>query len=413
MKIIKLITPLGMFISLLLTPMAMGEYTNTSPRTEALVKKAHQKNASAMEELGDIYAKGDGVEADRDEAMTWYTLAAQKGSASANEKLWKMEGHSERKIKRIRKKYNEEATHALLAYLYLTHELSNMLDPEQIPPGIKTKPSPAPGYVLPPEYKPAIVKRYLQKGADPTARILIEKINYPLKARGMVLNVFALVARHNDFKTLDSLIAHGCTINNHGEHLIHRTFSEISKGNPKEGARMLQYLQNRGAHFKGIGDWGATWIMECACAGGHKAIEFLISQGVDPNASIENRYIIEGKFRNEMIGDTALLMATRNKDLLSMDVLIKANADLNYIWKGETVLDRALKDTNAVTAPASSYKKELARLKAKAEKCLKNPKTTKHGNATSRTYTKDYNVSHLLKLAGAKTSAELGAPEKN
>ena len=202
---------------------------------------------------------------------------------------------------------------------------------------------------------------------------------------------------------LDLLISYGCTINNHGKHLIHRTFMEMSTGNAKDAARMLQYLQTRGAHFKAITDWGATWIMECACADSHKGIEFLIPQGVDPSACIENRYIINGKYRAATIRDTALLMATRNKNVRSMNALIKGKADLNYIWKGGTVLDKAIKDKGTVSPPAATYKKELARLL----KLSKTPKKTKAGIVTTHTYAKDFSVANLLKLAGAKTAAEL------
>lgn len=399
----KTISTLCIIAAALLAPLASGEYTNTSPATEALVSKAHKMDTQAMEQLGDIYAEGEGVDKDPGEAMNWYTFAAQNGNMSANKKLWKLEGHAARKVKLIEREFDDEATHDLLAYLYLTHQKANILKSEAVPEGIKTKPSSSPGYVMPPEYKPAIVKKYLRKGANPLAYIPIENINYPLGASGMKLNVFALVARHNDFKTLDLLISYGCTINNHGEHLIHRTFNEMSSGNAKEAARMLQYLQSRGAHFKAMTDWGATWIMECACADSHKGIEFLISQGVDPSACIENRYIIAGKFRAATIGDTALLMASRNKNVRSMDALIKGKANLNYIWKGKTVLDSALKDEGVVFPPAASYKKELARLL----ELSKNPKKTKKGIVTKLTHAKDFSVANLLKLAGAKTAAEL------
>ena len=399
----KAIRTLYLIAGVALAPLASGEYTNTTPETEALVSRTHKMDTQAMEQLGDIYARGNGVEKDLDEAMNWYIYAAQNGNMSANKKLWKLEGHAARKVKFIEQEFDDEATHDLLAYLYLTHKKSNMLKPEAVPEGIKTTPSPAPGYVMSPEYKPATVRKYLKKGANPLAHIAIEKINYPLGASGTTLNAFSLIARHNDFKTLDLLISYGCTINTHGKHLMHRTFMEMSAGNAKDAARMLQYLQNRGAHFKAITDWGATWIMECACSDSHKGIEFLISQGVDPSASIENRYIINGKYRADTIGDTALLMATRNKNVRSMNALIKGKADLNYIWKGGTVLDKALKDKGTVSPPAATYKKELARLL----KLSKTPKKTKAGIVTTHTYAKDFSVANLLKLAGAKTAAEL------
>lgn len=226
----KALRTLYLIAGIQLTPLANGEYTNTTPETEALVSRSHKMDTQAMEQLGDIYAKGKGVEKDLDEAMNWYTNAARNGNMSANKKLWKLEGHAARKVKFIEREFDDEATHDLQAYLYLTHK-------------------------------------------------------------------------------------------------------------------------------------------------------FLISQGVDPSASIENRYIINGKYRAATIGDTALLMATRNKNVRSMNALIKGKADLNYIWKGGTVLDKAVKDKGTVSPPAATYRKELARLL----KLSKTPKKTKAGIVTTHT----------------------------
>mgnify|MGYP003294193348 CR=1 FL=1 len=154
----KTISTLCIIAAALLAPLASGEYTNTSPATEALVSKAHKMDTQAMEQLGDIYAEGEGVDKDPGEALNWYTFAAQNGNMSANKKLWKLEGHAARKVKLIEREFDDEATHDLLAYLYLTHQKANILKSEAVPEGIKTKPSSSPGYVMPPEYKPAIVK---------------------------------------------------------------------------------------------------------------------------------------------------------------------------------------------------------------------------------------------------------------
>ena len=83
---------------------ASAAYTNVSPETDALVTKAHKSDIAAMEELGDIYAEGQGVERDKDEAMYWYAQASKLGSETATDKLWEMEGHKKRKVKRIRRK---------------------------------------------------------------------------------------------------------------------------------------------------------------------------------------------------------------------------------------------------------------------------------------------------------------------
>ena len=95
----------------------LAAYDNINSETEALLAKAHKNDTAAMEQLGDIYAQGSGVEQDKDEAMTWYSLANQLGNERAGNKLWKLEGHAKRKVKRVKKshQYNTPCTPSLSA----------------------------------------------------------------------------------------------------------------------------------------------------------------------------------------------------------------------------------------------------------------------------------------------------------
>ena len=83
----------------MVTQQTMAEYTNVSQETKSVLALVHQKDNKAMEKLGDIYAEGQGVEQDLDEAMTWYAMASKYGNNEATDKLWKLEGHAERKVK--------------------------------------------------------------------------------------------------------------------------------------------------------------------------------------------------------------------------------------------------------------------------------------------------------------------------
>lgn len=395
---------------------ASAEYTNVSPETDALIAKAHKKDSKALEELGDIYAEGTGVTQDKDEAMRWYALASQLGNESANDKLWEMEGHAKRNVKRIKrsKGYDKQATHDLCTYLYLTTSgtKGRLFEPDAVPKGIKTQPA-AMGKVTIGEYKPAIVARYLNKGADPRASVRIEDIDRPLGATGRVLNPFAMISKMHDLRTLDQLIAHGCCINQHGNTLVHHAFSELDRGNARKAKKTLKFLAERGLNLNMRSNWSSTRLIDCACVDFAKGVTYLADKGLDPDAELELRYMIESKVRGFAVGDRALGMAVRNKKIYTIDALIKAGAEINYIYRGKTVLDEALAAPGVKNESASSYEEEFKRLETIAYGTIKERKEP--GAETRRSFpnTNNINVAHLLKLAGAKTAAEMGHNPKN
>ena len=51
---------------------------------EQLRKAATQGDTSAQINLGDMYAKGEGVSKDLQEAMKWYLMAAEQGHAKCS-----------------------------------------------------------------------------------------------------------------------------------------------------------------------------------------------------------------------------------------------------------------------------------------------------------------------------------------
>ena len=57
------------------------------PIIEKLLQSAEQGDPKAQYELGLMYAKGDGVPEDYQEAVKWYRKAAEQGQASAQSKL--------------------------------------------------------------------------------------------------------------------------------------------------------------------------------------------------------------------------------------------------------------------------------------------------------------------------------------
>ncbi len=387
-------------------------YTNVSPETDALVAKAHKSDIAAMEELGDIYAKGQGVEQDKDEAMYWYAQASKLGSDPATDKLWEMEGHKKRKVKRIRRKrgYSKEATQDLCTYLFLTTvKGSNSLHlPAAVPKGIKTSPGPG-GRVTIDEYKPAIVRQYLKKGADPRVCIDVAEIDRPLGAMGMKLSPFAMISRKHDLKTLDTLIAHGCCINQHGDVLVQEMFCQMDRGDAKLAKKLLKYLTERGLNLNMRTDWSSCRLIDCACSDYAKGVTYLAEQGLNPDSELENRYILSARLRGKANGDRALGMAVRNKRIYTIDALLKAKAELNYVWKGKTVLDEALAAPGQKVTTSTTYEEEFERLETIAFGTPQERREDIEGRRRSFPNTNNINVAHLLRLAGAKTAAELGA----
>lgn len=413
----KLLHVLALGTSLILsTPLFSAEYANVSPETDALIPKAHQNDSAAMEKLGDIYAEGSGVTKDRDEAMRWYALASQLGNESANDKLWEMEGHAKRKVKRIKRVqgYDKQATHDLCTYLYLTTSgnKNSLYSPDAVPKGIKTYPA-SMGKVMIDEYKPAIVKRYLKKGADPRVAVKIEDIKRPLGGTGHLLKPFAMISKMQDLKTLDLLIAHGCCINQHGNALVHHAFHELDRGDARQAKKLLKFLSDRGLNLNMRTNWSSTRLIDCACVDFAKGVTYLSKKGLDPNAELELRYLLDGKIRNFAVGDRALGMAVRNKKIYTIDALLKAGAEINYIYRGKTVLDEALAAPGQEDASAPTYEEEFQRLETIAYGTAKERKQPGADTRRSFPKTNDISVAHLLRLAGAKTAAELGHTPAN
>lgn len=394
---------------------AWAEYTNISQETKSTLALVHKKDNKAMEKLGDIYAEGQGVEQDLDEAMTWYAMASKYGNNEATDKLWKLEGHAERKVKRVKKshKYNKQATHDLCAYLFLTTQkgTSSLLPPAAVPEGIKTTPASG-GLVTIEEYKPAVVMRYLKKGADPRVAIRIEDIDRPLGGTGHILSPYAMVSRKHDFKSLEAFLTHGCCINQHGNALLAEAFCQLDRGDAKIAKKILKYLTERGLNLNIRSDWSSTRLIDCACVDYAKGVTYLVQKGQSPDAELDPRYILEARLRNASAGDRSLGMAVRNKQLYTINALIKAKADINYVRKGKTVLDEALAASGEKIEKSKTYEEEFKRLEAIAfgdfKPSKKSPlKLHRIGN------TNNINVAHLLRLAGAKTAAELGETAGN
>lgn len=387
-------------------------YENVNSETETLLAKAHKNDASAMEQLGDIYAQGTGVQQDKDEAMIWYALASQLGNEKANNKLWKLEGHAERKVKQVKKshKYNTKATHDLCAYLYLTADKANsLLPPEAIPDGVKSTPA-SNGKVTIEPYNPATVRKLLKKGADPRVSIPVEDINRPLGATGLSISPFAMVARQDDLKTLDLFITHGCCINQHGNALVQRAFRLLERDDAKTAKKLLKYLTERGLNLNMRSNWSSTRLIDCACVDDAKGVAYLAKQGLSPDAELESRYLLVERIRRQSTGDRALGMAVRNIQIYTIDALIKAKADLNYIWKGKTVLDSAIAQQGDQPQSTKTYKEEFKRLESLI---YGNRKSPKGSSLHYRDMPKKNGISvvHLLRLAGAKTAAELNQGE--
>lgn len=381
--------------------MALAVYENNSDKTTQLVQSAYENpRAEQLEQLGDIYASGDGVQKDIAEAITWYCFAMQEGSSTATEKLWKLENSLRKKpIKRLRpgKAYNDKATLDLCRYLYIVNKGDHALVPKEIvPQGIKAEAAAATGFVNPPAYNPAIVRKYLSAGADPNAKPTLGDPQNP-QTKG---DPKAAVIRQRDYKTFDFMIAHGACVNDANNSLLARGLNDINSHGKSQGKptdKTLSYLLARGASLKNKGNWGNNLLMLCVAGNDNPdGINFLVAKGADVNEEIEARYLPLCNRKKLVLGTRTILMAVLNRNVRAIDALIKAGADLNYLHEGKTMLDYALKAQWEDEQKESSYEKELARLlKEKAKGSMA-----------------EASVAHLLRLAGAKKAADLiDAPE--
>ncbi len=392
------------FVIAMLASMALAKYENNSSETLKLVQEVNQNpSAEQLEKLGDIYAQGEGVEEDKAEAITWYCFAIRQGSATAAEKLWKIENSMRAKpIKRMRqgKAFNDQATLNLHRYLYLASNQKNtLLSKKLVPQGVKVETYPHdPNLVYAPAYNPALVRKFLSQGADPNAAPNLGDPQNP----GKKGNARTIVIKKRDYKTFDFMIAHGACVNDSNNSLLCRGLIDIDpdsrslEGKPTN--KTLLYLISRGANLKNKGFWGNNLLMSCvAGVDNPNGINFLIAKGADANEEIESRYLPVCDKKKMVMGTRVLLMAVLNRNVKAIDALAKAGADLNYLSNGKTMLDYALRSSYKDDQSETSYEKELNRL------IKENPETAMANSS----------VAHLLRLAGAKKASELhGAPRQ-
>jgi len=379
---------------------AFAKYGNNSVETLRLVKEALQDpDPAKLERLGDIYAKGENVQKNATEAITWYCYAMQMGSKTAARKLWNEEDKLRArpfKNPKIRKKYNDAATRDLCRYLYLVQEpLGALLEMDLFPEGIKAIESPhVPGMAIPPKYNAAIVRKYINKGADPNASL--ESLD-PRNPTSSNIDIRFSIIKQKDFKTFDYLIMRGACVNSCHNSLLFLALGDMdahaSRNRGKGTDKTMKYLLSRGASLKNKGSWGENLFMNCLAANDNAhGINFLFSQELDPDEEIEERYlpITAKKKRKDLIGLRALWMAVGNRNVRGLDALIKGGADIHYKHKGKSMLDIALETCRAEDIQTeTTYDKELARLLSRLNAAISSD-----------------NVAHLLRLAGVKRASQ-------
>lgn len=409
---------------------AHAKYENNNEETLQLVQSAlNEKSAQAMARLGDIYAKGLGVQKDRTEAITWYGYAAECGDAEAREKLWDIEqGMRKKPISRARKgkAYNDKATLELCRYLYIAGKTGNNIEPEQVPEGMKLVATGS-GAFKAPEYDGAIVRKYLSQGADPNASVPYEKLPGSRSFGGSVSPIL-LVANQRDIKTLDAMIAHGMCVNDAHLGLAARALMLMDEedriGGKAPSPKLLQYALSRGADLNIRSDWGSTMAMSCVAASDNaEGIACLAGMRHDFETMVEERYtaLVEKNKRKIVIGACVMEMAVLNCNVRAVDALIKSGYDLNVILNGKTALDWALQSEYPEEKGADTYEKELARImKAASSSTHEMTVFKKNGRKTTKKVkvntvgsvlgaNKRKNIAHLLRLAGAKTAEEMKA----
>lgn len=379
---------------------AFAKYGNNSDETLQLVKEALQDpDPAKLERLGDIYAKGENVGKDATEAITWYCYAMKMGSKTAARKLWDEEDKLRArplKTPKIRKEYNDEATRDLCRYLYLVQKSpESLLDMDLYPEGIKAVESPrVPGMANPPKYNASIVRKYINKGADPNASL---KSLDPRNPTSSNIDIRFSIIKQKDFKTFDYLIIRGACVNSCYNGPLFLALGDMDayakRNNGKCTDKTMKYLLSRGASLKNKGSWGENPFMNCLGSNDNaQGINFLFRQGLDPDEEIEERYlaITDKKKRKDLIGLRALWMAVGNRNVRGLDALIKGGADIHYKHKGKSMLDIALETCQAEDIQTeTSYEKELARLLRRLNAAISSD-----------------NVAHLLRLAGVGSTSQ-------
>lgn len=410
-------------------PLVQAKYDNNNEETLLLVQRAlNEKSVQAMVRLGDIYAQGLRVSADRTEAITWYSYAVECGDEEAREKLWELEqGMRKKPISRARKgkPYNEKATLELCRYLYIATS-TNLVAAGQVPEGMKLEPAVG-GKFKAPKYDGAVVRKYIAQGADPNASVPYEKLPACRSFGGKVSPKF-LVTRQSDIKTLDFMIAHGMCVNDANLGVAANALAQLNAENKSDASqsspKMLQYALSRGADLNIRSFWGSTMAMSCtAGVDNAEGISYLASKNHDFETMVEERYValVENPKRKSVLGACTMEMAVLNCNVRVVDALIRSGYDLNVILNGKTALDWAMKSGEPEEDGADTYEKELARIlkaggtrtdemtvfKKNGRKTTKKTKTSTVGTVFGAN--KKKNLVHLLRLAGAKTAEEMKA----
>lgn len=371
--------------------LAFAAYQNDSEETKELLKRTHAEDVEAMEKMGDIYRDGQGVTADKTEAMNWYAFAAERGSKTAHRKLWALERNAKKAPKA--KKYNDEATRLLCSYLHIANKNTSgksLIEAGILPESMVGKSLNSGKMVYAPTYNAAEVRKLLKKGADPTASIPVEELNIG-KDRGSTVKVLYEVLKAEDYKTAEYLLSQGAVIHEGATDILDLALARMQDRDGKPGSdKMIKFLLAHGGDLKLHSDWGSTLLMDASIHARLNAAKFLIENGAAVDDALDKRYIVLGEKKMKTIWpETALWMAARNQNIEMVDFLLKSGADPNFTVNGESLLTDLLRRFKGTEAETTTYDEELSRLKSSARTSALNP--VLKGDVT-----------HLIRLSGGK-----------
>lgn len=400
----KLLHSLAFFSFLSLSWLHAAPYDNDSDETRSLLKITVKGDVTAMEQMGDIYSEGRGVQVDKNEAMNWYGFAAKRGSKTALKKLWKLETKSKKELKDM--EYDEEATKQLCVYLYYAGG-NSLMDEGALPKellGKNATPSKTtPGTIPSPPYNAAIVRKLIKKGADPNAYIPAEDL--PIKRTGTKINPFRFLLLKNDTKTAEFFITQGAVLHLGGNDLGTLAVNQMNNADEKKNQeKPMKFLLAHGYNLNAHSDWGSSLLMDCAIFGYTKGAKFLLERGADVNEAITSRYTLTEKSARDCVGETALSLAASNRQVDMVDLLLRHGADPNIIVRGQSLLDHIISSQGEPSSSSTTYEEELARLRRNSAK--ENPVIINKKKPDPMQQPRG-NVAHLLKLAGAKHTKEL------
>lgn len=407
---------------------ASAMYENNSEESLQLVQQAKEDDKEAMEKLGDLYRTGAGVKADRTEALIWYSFAADLGNTSARKKLWKLEGHDKQELPQVKrpKTYHKKVTEEFCRYLYMaTGSLTRLYPQSDLPPGIPLRPSPDPTRFYAPELSPALVKKYLSRGADPNASLSVEELQLSNKQGHFLVNPLKLLLLSGDYKSLDLLLAAGACLHDANLSVLNLALNQMQLGSMKS----IAYLAERGYDFnvRNRRTSGTAYLFRIGLDHA-EGIEKLAALGCNPNTPLDSRYV-KGRGVPAFDGEPPLFTAVRSKRINATDALIRSGSDLTTVVSGKTVLDVAREAKGADDQASRTYNEELNRLR-KIAYDQESSASTHTGitamGATSidllnsqppapavKTGTRRISLAHLLRLAGARSAGEQHANGKH